>query len=250
MPPPSTSTKPRVESGELRRTQTMPSAIASPRLRPILFPLTLLSCPVLWRVPPGPPIMSPARQALKRSKPSLAGLSHARYPTTMMIMRSVWCGGENEPRGGRHKNEYCWMRRHVKMSKQNENKKWNHDASPPSLEKETLQSSATWRKSLSSGDFLRFFAGDNSYKSCQNQRENSHFPVISFTPPQSATFEFIWLITIKSHRSKSPSFQIHSVNVDAKEKKTKNKRKIIYLYPEKKESNINFKFLGNLVIYH
>lgn len=104
MPPPSTSTKPRVELGELRRTQTMPSAIASPRLRPILFPLTLLSCPVLWRVqPPGPPVIPRARQALKRSKPSLAGLSHARYPTTMMIMRSVRCGGENELRGGRHK---------------------------------------------------------------------------------------------------------------------------------------------------
>lgn len=237
MPPPSTSTKPRVELGELRRTQTMPSAIASPRLRPILFPLTLLSCPVLWRVrPPGPPVIPPARQALKRSKPSLAGPSHARYPTTMMIMRSVWCGGENERRGGRHRNENCWMRRHeVKMSKQKMKTKseimmllLHH------LKRKPFNLLPTWRNSLSSGDFLRFFAGDNSYKSCQNQRENSHFPVISFTPPQSATFEFIWLTTIKSHRSKSPYFQIHSVNVDPKEKKTKNKRKIIYLYPEKK----------------
>ena len=116
--------------------------------------------------PPGPTMMSPmisppwcpllAKRSSDQSLPLL--VCHTRYPTTMMMMRSVWCGGENERRGGRHRNEYCWMRRHdAKMSKQNENKKWNHDASPPSLEKETLQSSATWRKSLSSGDFLRFF---------------------------------------------------------------------------------------------
>lgn len=234
MPPPSTSTKPRVELGELRRTQTMPSAIASPRLRPILFPLTLLSCPVLWRVrPPGPPVIPPARQALKRSKPSLAGPSHARYPTTMMIMRSVRCGGENEPRGGRHKKTN--ILECTGMSKcQNKMKSETMMLLLHHLKRKPFNLLPTWRNSLSSGDFLRFFAGDNSYKSCQNQRENSHFPVISFTPPQSATFEFIWLTTIKSHRSKSPYFQIHSVNVDPNEKKTKNKRKIIYLYPEKK----------------
>lgn len=142
MPPPSTSTKPRVELGELRRTQTMPSAIAHLQgSDPFSSPWRCWAVLCCEGSPPGPPVIPPARQALKRSKPSLAGPSHARYPTTMMIMRSVWCGGENERRGGRHKkNEYSWMYRHVKMSKQNE--KWNHDASSPSLEKETLQSSA------------------------------------------------------------------------------------------------------------
>lgn len=47
-------------------------------LRPVLCAPTdaaELFCAV--KGPPGPTMMSPARQALKRSKPSLAGLSHA-----------------------------------------------------------------------------------------------------------------------------------------------------------------------------
>lgn len=104
MPPPSTSTKPRVELGELRRTQTMPSAIAHLQgSDPFSSPWRCWAVLCCEGSPPGPPVIPPARQALKRSKPSLAGPSHARYPTTMMIMRSVWCGGENERRGGRHK---------------------------------------------------------------------------------------------------------------------------------------------------
>jgi len=87
-----------------------------------MCPLTLMSCPVLWRVPiAGPTMMFPARQALKRSKPSLAGLSHALSDKDDddNDNEECVCGGENERRGGRHRNEYCWMRRHeVKMSKQ------------------------------------------------------------------------------------------------------------------------------------
>ena len=224
MPPPSTSTKPRVELGELRRTQTMPSAIAHLQgSDPFSSPWRCWAVLCCEGSPPGPPVIPPARQALKRSKPSLAGPSHARYPTTMMIMRSVRCGGENERRGGRHKKTN--ILECTGMSKcQNKMKSETMMLLLHHLKRKPFNLLPTWRNSLSSGDFLRFFAGDNSYKSCQNQRENSHFPVISFTPPQSATFEFIWLTTIKSHRSKSPYFQIHSVNVDAKEKKNKKQK--------------------------
>jgi len=53
-------------------------------------------------------MMFPARQALKRSKPSLAGLSHALSDNDDDDdNEECVCGGENERRGGRHRNEYC-----------------------------------------------------------------------------------------------------------------------------------------------
>jgi len=76
-------------------------------LRPVSAPpdAAELSCAV--KGPPGPAMMSLlAKRSSDQSLPLL--VCHTRYPTTMMmIMRSVWCGGENERRGGRHRNEYC-----------------------------------------------------------------------------------------------------------------------------------------------
>lgn len=70
MPPPSTSTKPRVELGELRRTQTMPSAIAhlqGSATHSLPPDAAELSCAVKGP-PPGPARhtpCSPSAQAIK-----------------------------------------------------------------------------------------------------------------------------------------------------------------------------------------
>jgi len=102
------------KSGVKRTWEPTPST-PSPGSDP--FSPTLLSCPVLWRVFLDPPRHVPCSPSA-RSKPCLAGLSHAISDDDHDDVEIVWCGGENERRCGH--NEYCWMRKHVKMSKQNE----------------------------------------------------------------------------------------------------------------------------------
>lgn len=166
MPPPSsTSTKPRVEWGELRRTQTMSSAIS--RLPCAHWRCWAVLCceGSLLRGPPWCSLL--AKRSSDQSLPLL--VCHTRYPTKMMmmIMRSVCVVVKTS-------EEVVVIETNIvecaDMKLKCQNKKWKQKVKSwcfffitwkgnPSIFCHFLtKKSFVWR-------FLKiFFAGDNSYK--------------------------------------------------------------------------------------